>query len=517
MSGPKDYSPPPRYSMKVFDGKLDKVFRLQSHLKNLCCKIESSNIADTSFNIMIDCKDELTKIQKQILNVQQNLVFHYNGKFGQDTYNKINNEIDLRISSLTNMIRECESIMKEFEGKKADYECFQLYNSFYDNTYNTFESFKHQIITYLNTNIKSSSSEMRDEEIKGISEILITRGKVNFAQGFKSRFSVEKQGLIEHVIEKESAVDQIRSEICNKINGKYSLSASEQKLIPDPENIPTPEIMDITNKIKHLIANCEDKTVGIKYKMEYEKLVNIKSLQDIYFYKELHDHILNAEKVRKSKMEISHFLFEINTLKVHSTQKNEKQSLINYCLDHLNNSSIRPNITNDIKKKLEQLKNQSDKLFEEDEIKLKEHIFLKMQIIKCLQNQGYEVMTDLKVIDFEKENDFLIKINKQTNYLNLKFRDDNSIHYVFQIPEKKDELSTDKKNLKLHEMKVTCSEFKTVLSDLAAMGLSINLQSEKPIDLNTIISLTKNQKEKMKSVEKFKQVKQELRKNYLTH
>ncbi len=517
MSGPKDYSPPPSYSMKVFDGKLNNIFHLQTILQKLCSDIESMQISDPSFNIMIDCKAELQKHQKQILLGLQTLVFHYNGKFGQDTYNKINNEIELRISSLANMIRECESIITEFEGKKADYECFQSYISFYDNTYNTFESLKHQIINYLNTNIESCSSELRSEAINGISEILITIGKVNFAQGFKSRISIEKQALIEHVIEKETAVDRIRAEISNKIIGEVSLAALEQKSISVPENIPTPEIIDIRHKIKHLMANCEDKTIGSKYKLEYDKLINIKSLQDIYFYKELHDYILKTEKVRKYKVEINHLLSEINTLKVHPIQKNEKQNLINCCLDHLGSSSIRPNVTTDIKKKLEQLKNQRDKQFEEDEIKLKEHIFLKSQIIHCLQNQGYEVMADLEVIDFEKENDFLIKINKQTNYLNLKFRDDNSIHYVFQIPESKDELTTDKRNLKLHEMKVTCSEFKAVLSDLAAMGLNLNLQSEKPIDHNSIVSITKNQKEKMKSVEKLKQVKQEFKKNYLTH
>ena len=517
MSAPKDYSPPPRYSIKVFDGKLDKVFRLQSLLKKLCFEIESSNIVDTSLNIIIDCKTELKKIQKQILNVQQALVFHYNGKFGQDTYNKINNEIDIRISSLTNTIRECELIISEFEGKQADYESFKSYISFYDNTYSTFENFKYQVVNYLHANIKTCSSEFETEALNGISEISITKGKVNFAQGFKSRFTAEKQALIEHVIDKESAIDRIRTEISNKILGQVSLTAFEQKSIPVPENIPTPEILDIANKIKYLIANCEDKTVGSKYKLEYEKLISIKSLQEIYFYKELHDYILKTEKVRKSKVEINRLLSEINTLKAHPTQKNEKQCLINLCLDHLNSSSLRSNVTNEIEKKFEQLKNQSDAQFEEDEIKLKEHIFLKSQIIHCLQNQGYEVMTDLEVIDFEKENDFLIKINKQTNYLNLKFRDDNSIHYVFQIPESKDELTTDKKNLKLHEMKVTCSEFKTVLSDLAAMGLKLTLKSEKPVDLNSIVSITKNQKQKMKSVEKVKQVKKELKNNYLIH
>ena len=185
------------------------------------------------------------------------------------------------------------------------------------------------------------------------------------------------------------------------------------------------------------------------------------------------------------------------------------------CLTLLNNSSVTKNEFDEIKIKLEHLKNQSNKYFEEDDIKNKEQLFLKSQIIHCLENKGYEVMDDLEVIDFEKENDFLLKIKEQENYLNLKFKEDGSMRYVFQIPEDKDELSTDQKNMKLHEMKVTCSEFQSVLQDLSKMGLKVNMRSEKPIDLDSIISVTKNQREKLKPKNKSQQQKQQLRKKYL--
>jgi len=517
MSGPKDYSPPPSYSIKVFDGKLNNIFRLQTILQKLCSDIESMQISDPSFNIVIDCKAELRKIIPQIKTVQKNLVFHYTGKFGQDTHNKIDREIDIKLSSLGKLIRECELIQTEFEGKNNDYECFIAYNTFYKNTQSAFDNLKVQIIKYLKNNVETSSSAIRDEGIDEISKISIKKDKPNFYFGFKANFAVEKQVLMELVLSKESDIDRIRTEMFKKLTINNKSIITYRKLTPPTEKILNHEIKDIIKKIENILESCENKIIVDKYRLKFDQLVTSKSCQDIYFYKELHDYFLKSEKERKSKIEIGVLLSELNNIKVHPTQDKEKQILINICLENLSSSSFRPDITEDVKRKIEQLKNLSDKRFVEDAIKLKEHIFLKSQIIQCLQNQGYEVMTDLEVIDFEKENDFLIKINKQTNYLNLKFRNDNSIHYVFQIPESKDELSTDKKNLKLYEMKVTCSEFKTVLSDLAAMGLNINLQSEKPIDLNTIVSITKNQKEKMKSVEKLKQVKQELKKNYLTH
>jgi hypothetical protein len=89
------------------------------------------------------------------------------------------------------------------------------------------------------------------------------------------------------------------------------------------------------------------------------------------------------------------------------------------------------------------------------------------------------------------------------------------MRYVFQIPENKDKLSTDQKKMKLHEMKVTCSEFQSVLKDLAKMGLKVSLRSEKPIDENALISVTNKQREKLKTRSKSQLQKQQVRKKYL--
>ena len=88
------------------------------------------------------------------------------------------------------------------------------------------------------------------------------------------------------------------------------------------------------------------------------------------------------------------------------------------------------------------------------------------------------------------------------------------MRYVFQIPENKEDLSTDQKNMKLHEMKITCSEFQSVLKDLAQMGLKIEMRSEKPIELNSIVSVAGKHKGKLKVKSKTQQ-QQQLRKKYL--
>ena len=119
MSGPKDYCPPPQYSMQVFDGKLNSVFQLQIRLKKVCSEIEGLNIADSKLGIHFNCLHELNKIRNQIDIALKSPVFDYKGTFGQDTKNRIAGEIDVKIADLLNILNECEGIKNEFFEKKA--------------------------------------------------------------------------------------------------------------------------------------------------------------------------------------------------------------------------------------------------------------------------------------------------------------------------------------------------------------------------------------------------------------
>ena len=100
-------------------------------------------------------------------------------------------------------------------------------------------------------------------------------------------------------------------------------------------------------------------------------------------------------------------------------------------------------------------------------------------------------MNDMEVIDFEKESDLIFNIPNQSNYLNLRFNPDGSFLYNFLIPEKRAALSIDQKKQKLGEMESTCTEFKTLLKELAAMGLKTDLNKDMPISEKVLIQIPK--------------------------
>ncbi len=513
MSGPKSYSPPPRYSMQVFDGKLNQVFTLQSRLKMLYTEISGLHISDSKLSIQFDCKNELNKIKSQTEKALKTLVFDFKGTFGQDTYNRINSEIDTRISELQNAVNECELIKVDFLERKTDYNSFLTYLTFYENTNISFEEFKSQIILYLKSNIEFNSPEIFNEAVKKITAVKFTKPLSEFNFGFNAKFDSEKKSVVDHVIEKEESVNKIRAEISDKVIEKFKSTGSKITL-KRQENKVSDEAKAITEKINSLIRNCDDAAMCKKYKIELLQLTESESLKDIYFFKELHDSILESEKLRKSKVIIGGILSELSKSSFHISTQVEREALVKYCLTLMNNSSIKKNELDEVHLKFDRLNTNSNKFFEEDEIKNKEHLFLKSQLILCLENMGYEVMDDLEVIDFEKEEDFLLKIKGQENYLNLKFKEDGSMRYVFQIPENKEDLSTDQRNLKLHEMKITCSDFQSVLKDLAKMGLKIEMKSEKPIEFNSLVSVTGKHRAKLKTKSKT-QHQQQLKKKYL--
>lgn len=515
MSGPKDYSPPPSYSMQVFDGKLNEVFRLQSRLKMLCSEIEGLYLSDEKLSIYFDCKDGLAKLEKSIDASLKNLVFDFKGTFDQSTYDRIDKEIESKISSLRKQQTSCEIIKTDFAGKKADYESYLTYLRFYDNSKISFDEFKSQIILYLENNLKAEVPDIFDEAESKISEVEFQQKTSPFNFGFNAKIDSEKQFVIHHVTQKEDEINRIRDDISNKtLNALNKTGAAVKRTTKQISSVPEDTGITI-EKIKTLVRRCDDAAAKQNYSESLRLLTESDSLKDLYFFKELHDSILETEKNRKLKIEIKKLILAINEEAFHLTTQDEQQSLVKLCIRHLNLSAISKAELDSLSIKRDLLKRRSDKLFEEDAIKQKEHLFLKSQTMLCLENLGYEVMDDLEVIDFEKENDFLLKIRNQENYLNLKFKEDGSMRYVFQIPENQDVLSVDQKKTKLHEMQVTCDEFKGVLRDLSKMGLKIELRKEKPVDFDSLVTVPLSKQNKLKVKSATKQQKQQLKKKYL--
>lgn len=504
MSGPKDYSPP-TYSIQAFDGKLNQVFRLQAQLAHICAEIEATYVADKTISVEINGKKELSRNYKQINEAGKSLLFNHKGRFSQDTYNQIDQQIETKLNNIQSCLQYCETLKKKLQEQRFDYDAYKAHLTFHENADNAYSELKKQNLDYLKTNLEAPT--LLNEFQKNL-EILTLPKPIPFFFGFGAKKEHEKQVLVNQVQQKEEELEILRAQ-----TGQKSIQANRPPVTPAPEELAD-ENKALLQKIETLVRTCDDAAIRKKYTEDIARLKKSQTFKDVYFFKELHDTIWVAEKLRKQKTEIQTLLAEINQQPFHASVNPEKLALKEQIIQALAATSLPANRANGLRDSFIQLHALSKKNQEEEMVRHREKLFLKSQLVLSLENLGYEVMDDLEVIDFETEKDFLLKIKGQENYLSLRFKDDGSMRYAFQIPEKKEALSTDQKKMKLHEMEVTCSEFLGVLAELEQLGLKIPLKSDHPINEAALITLNAGQQEKLKSKPK-EQKQQQLRKKYL--
>lgn len=504
MSGPKSYSPPPRYSVNVFDGKLNEIFGLQSRINSLIEELTKLSFADKERNIQFDCSAFLNANQSLVKELLKTFTLNYNGTFGQEQYDTFVNQINQKISQLNNLINQLQSEKEVFLNKKEDYNSFVSYENHYQHSVESFKNFKHQVINYLETYLKESYPEILEEAKKAIGPIDLNVQMANFEFGFRNTFGSLKETLRDEIAKCESAINNQRTSISDKIAKDFTVSdipISSQIDLTKLPNYATgqQDIKKLLSKINAFIDQVEDSFSKQEYIDRLNKLVESESLKDGYFYKELLEDIKQSERTRQWKTETKAALIDLNSLKIHSLLKAEKEKLVNLCLGLIEKEQIKPYEMENVQTQLLQFKERNQKQIDEDFTKDKERQFLKAQIIKCLESLNYEVMEDMQVIDFEKESDFLLAIPSQSNYLNLRFNQDGSFLYNFLIPEKKDKLSIDQKKQKLTEMDSTCKGFKKLLKDLESFGLKLNLQKEMPVSERALISVPSKHRAKIRT------------------
>lgn len=513
MSGPKSFNPPERYSMETFNGSLNDAFQLQAQIKAQIKKIESLFVDDELLAIKFDCSDDLLKIKNDLNALLEPLIFNYEGNFNQDVFDEISKEIIQRITDLHAQKNKLDSIESNFSEKNNDYNQYVAYLNYNEHSEISFNDFKKKVLNYYTEVSKETDNTIFKNTLTEISKITYHKKNEDFSFGFNTVFETKKQEIIEYTKKKEAEINLARTTASNEILKDFSnISLADKKVKISKE------VQNWLKKVAVLIDNCNDAESTISYRNRLENLKESKSLKEEYYYKELYDSIFLSEKNRRNKKEILKFLSILNSEDFHLSLMNKKQLFGKRLSNLLNSSVIKDTDVANIQRELKALQQKSIKKIEEEGVLERERLFLKSQVVSTLSNMGYEVMDDLKVIDFEKSNDYLLKVKGQENYMNLMFREDGAMRYNFQIPENKKHLSVDEKKLKVQEMKMSCDDFNAVIGDLRKMGLKLNLKSEQPISETSLMQFTKKTKERLKekqskSTNKQKQV--ALKKKYL--
>jgi hypothetical protein len=510
MSGPKVIT----YTMNAFKGSLREFLSLQSRLVHLRIQMQKAAIRDEALKINYDCKDRMKAIEPEIEMALVAMVFDYKGTIDEKTYRSVQNQIADRTKQIENVISKTLAVETDFNMHEKDYKSYLDYLSFSDNAKTAFEKFK----TELNENTKKTFSNddlgLTEETLKKYGSVVLEKETMKFDWGFDKLSEIQKKAMFDHVTDKENQIREIRDKLLDTIITQNTAKNKTQVQKVKKEKASL-EIQRVTTNIKQMIHNCNDKAMVKVYSDRLDKLLQSESMNDVFFYKEIHDHILETELSRKNKCRINEMIAHIHGALTDQSLEKEKKALVQKAVQYLNCTKVTDKETESLLKEMDALLKKNKRITEAVELRKKEQLFMKTRIIQNFESMGYSVLDDLEVIDFEKESDFYLQAPGQENVLNIKFKEDGSFRYVFQIPQKKDALSTEEQKMKLHEMKTTCDDFVEVLNDLKSMGVDIKIESDKPIELDSMVTLSEALQTKFKARDKQAQRKEQIKKLYL--
>lgn len=221
-----------------------------------------------------------------------------------------------------------------------------------------------------------------------------------------------------------------------------------------------------------------------------------------YYLVELYDDIRLEISDQQNRSELLELEKSLKNQAFHPQLENEIRQTEAQTRKALQRDKIKNDDVLQIKNLMDHLDEKNRILQREDLVAAREREYIKSGLLHVLSEMNYEVARDTQVIDFESENDFLLSIPGQDNFLNLRFDDEGRMLYNFLIPENKTDLSMDEQSVKLSEMEETCNQFRNVLQDLKKQGLDIELQHEIEISEKALVRVPSRHADVLSGIQK---------------
>ena len=492
MSGPKCYSPPPSYSIEVFDGKLNTLFKLQTRIERMRNDIMNMQFSDPERKIQFDSLVFLADSADRAEMFLEPFTITYDGAFGQKQYNIFNSVIHKKNEELEHFLHEHESACKDFEKSLQSYTEYINYEETYRVTFQRFDEYKNRVLSYYDSYLKGDHEAILEKIPSKINSINVEFTMKNFEPHFLHLVESEKAALHDAVQLAESKIHALRSEIGVNVLNELSAQVNEAGSHNEFTQIPThatAEVCDLIFKIRSTLESMTDKKERKLFGEKFRSLLAGANRLDVFYYKELFDEINGAKKGNLWKEEIQRVVNDLVSKSVHPVFKEEQKELLILGKELLSRQKLKEYSLRHLQSRYAGFLEKNLTKIEEERIRVKELSFLKRQIVDRLRSLQYDVTEEMTVIDFEKCDEFLFEVPDQKNYLKLQFKENGSFIYHFLIPEQKDKLSIEQQHQKVSEMKTVCHEFKHVLADLKILGLKLDLIKEVPASENAILQL----------------------------
>jgi len=484
MSGPKSYS------VSVFDKQLKLIFLLQSEISSLWEILNSKKLLDIERGVEIGSDDFLVKNKKMFDEFNNPFSLTEAGTINQEQYDKFYNRIHSTIGRMDFFKEQLQKEILSFEEIETAYHEYLELEKYLERLNSDFKILKADFVRYINE-IKEELSNT-EQLLSEISKAELVIEMPPFNQVF-----IETRADWKHAFDKkfENQKKQLNQIPLNKIETTNTKVVKSTKTFAWDKN-KTDGIFKQQAEYENLIKKIEDAIAGLSeskdadtFRKQFDNLLKKQTRKDTYFFTELLEEVTQSKiqaDYRESVKEISrsfnglHFDGELNEA-INTFGQKISATLAR---DRLKSYDVES-----LKIGLEKLKTDQQQINQTKFAEKQERNFIKARLINELQELDYEVMTDMNVVDFANDSSFLFRTPGQENFINLRFDQQGQLLYNFLIPEKREELSHEKTQIRLTEMQQTCEEFKGLLTNLKKQGLKINLEKEIEASIKALIQL----------------------------
>lgn len=503
MSGPKSFS------VKLFRSELEKIFRLQARIESAMRELEKFRITDRERGIDLSTHSaaEQRKAQaKELLKAfslgnQQGVVVAHNKS-------DVDSQLTAKLSQLQSFVSSAEG---EMTAAQSDYDAYLSYENFHKQAQRSIEKFKSDVKTHFSQSLGNTHSGALSTAQQRVDAVVFKLDQVGFSDDFRTKATEEKKRIETYIDNLEKQVNQVRSDLSASVltelsaDGVISMTLDLTRLPNFKKN--DDEVQTALTTLNEFITQIDDLAVKQTYQNRLHSLVQSETLRDVYFYKELYDDLQSAERSRLWKEEIAKAMSGLSSAAIHSSFAKEKEKLENLAVSLVGTQSLKQRDIEQFHAEKQLFETANRAAVDELATKEKQAEFIKQTLIETLQKQGYEVMDDMTVIDFETQSDFVLQIPNQENFLNLRFKEDGSFNYNFLIEEKKEELSVDATKQKLVEMEDACTDFKEATEVLENYGIKLSVEKALGVSEKALMQVPEKHVSKVKSAKKTRQSK----------
>ena len=474
MSGPKSYC------VEIFDKYLKEIFLLQSELKTLWNDLTDKKFVGEKHEIQYDTtafvKANITEFNQH----SDPYIFLGTDDMSQQLFDEYYNQVYETIEELLEFKKKVDTESKRIDTIHASYKHYLELEEYATEVQDIFIALRVQLLQYLTHNIKDDG--VREEFSAIISEVEFSIDFPDFSDQFNPIEAAQlRKEYNDALVILRGALSTIMQDILNtakKAQQSQQKKESQSETLEEYlKSVSDQEFVLFQMKIEKLLPGISNQSTRDGFTKRFQNLMQERGHSDLYFFAEFHEEI--KEEIRQEEMlnQIHSIQSKISNIVFDDTlQKNlsQLQKHINKVMLH---DRIKQVDVDNIHTEMQHLLDMQGKIELLQQVKAEESKYIKTMIVKGFNDLDYEVMEDMKVIDFENTDSVLMDIPGQKNYLNLRF-DNDRLLYNFLIPENKDDLSHEQTQTRLAEMEETCTQFKKVLEDLKSRGLKIDLQKE---------------------------------------